>query len=151
MQKLTMQKFINGDYTEKGESLYMVRDGETLLYIGISKANIANRWLGYRGHVYRNHNGELTGTSTIGQVVADNMPESLTWTMELWTVNDCIAYLDDKTPKSRELESLERSLIQELTPLFNTVHNRTPQSTEKYLRNSQDLTSAPCDYLGLRL
>lgn len=57
---------------------------------------------------------KLTGWSTIGKEVANNLPKSLKWKIELryygvWN--------------NQDLANSERLLIQELHPMYNTIYN----------------------------
>lgn len=88
-----------------------------------------------------------------GKYVVENLPKSLEWTVILLTEAECIERLGDRSPCKSEydnnaLTKLERYLISKLQPLFNATHN-TQQPIGNYI--NQDLTTAPCDVLGLRL
>jgi len=154
MDTLTFEKFMSGDYPDDDYSIYIVRDNAEVLYIGISRDNIYNRWfVADYSHITKFANGALRGDSTIGQVIVGNLPNSLQWSVDLLSIEDCIKLLGDKSPCKSEydnkaLEKLERYLISELNPLFNVTHN-TQRPTGKYIK--PDLTTAPCDVLGLKL
>jgi hypothetical protein len=154
MDTLTFEKFMSGDYPDDDYSIYIVRYNAEVLYIGISRDNIYNRWFtADYSHITKFANGALRGNSTIGQVIVGNLPNSLQWSIDLWSIDDCIKLLGDKSPCKSEydnnaLDKLERYLISELNPLFNVTHN-TQRPTGKYIK--PDLTTAPCDVLGLKL
>ncbi len=154
MKTLTFRDFMNGNYDDDDYSIYIVRDNSNVLYIGISRGNVYNRWFSTDYcHISRFSNGAIRGNSIIGQAIANNLPISLDWSIDLWRVEDCIQLLGDNSPCKSEydndaLNKLERHLIKELNPIFNVTHN-TQRDTGRYI--TQDITNAPCDALSLRL
>ena len=157
MDTLTFEKFMSGDYPDDDYSIYIVRNNAEILYIGISRDNIYNRWFAADySHITKFADGALWGNSKIGQVIVGNMPNSLQWSIDLLSIDDCIKLLGDKSPcKSKydnnALDRLERYLISELNPLFNVTHktkntHNTHRSTEKYTHFTNRL-DAPAEDL----
>jgi hypothetical protein len=151
--------FIEQKYNDDDDfDLYVVKNKE-VLYIGISSVNIWDRWFNSIDPHIEFSNNRLIGRSLIGNVIVNHLPESLNWDIELWTLNDCINYLGDNSPyKSLQqiktydyaMRKLERALIRAMKPKLNYEHNISAEPT-KYEGEQQDLTTAPCDVLGLRL
>jgi len=157
MDTLTFEKFMSGDYPDDDYSIYIVRDNAEVLYIGISRDNIYDRWFtASYSHIIKFADGALMGRSTIGEVIVGNMPNSLQWSIDLLSIEDCIKLLGDKSPCKSEydnnaLDKLERYLISELNPLFNVTHktkntHNTHRSTEKYTHFTNRL-DAPAEDL----
>lgn len=146
---------MSGDYPDDDDySIYIVRDNAEVLYIGISRDNIYNRWFSADySHITKFADGTLRGDSTIGQVIVGNIPNSLQWSIDLLSIDDCIKLLGDKSPCKSEydnnaLEKLERYLIGELAPLFNVTYNtiKPHRPTEKYTHFTNRL-DAPAEDL----
>ena len=96
MKTLTFRDFMNGNYDDDDYSIYIVRDNSNVLYIGISRGNVYNRWFSTDYcHISRFSNGAIRGNSIIGQAIANNLPISLDWSIDLWRVEDCIKLLGD--------------------------------------------------------
>lgn len=70
-----------------GHTIYLVRDGEVVLYIGKSYDPL-NRLKEHIGKTSRSNS-----PSSLGELILDNRPESLNWTMELHTFLDCSEYV----------------------------------------------------------
>jgi len=133
MISLPFEKFMAGKYADNVRSpftLYMVFKGSECLYIGITTNNPFNRWFnnGY-SHCLINIYGELQGQSTIGKMVAESMPGSNKWEIQLWTTKDCIEWLVLNRPekykrlKEADIHSLEPIIIQEFKPSENVIFN----------------------------
>lgn len=131
-------KFAQGDYDDKPCNLYIVWRGKQALYVGISRDNIWNRWfLGSRSHMIlftpTDNTGKQTGPviwrgcSLIGQAIADNLPASKFWMIELRRVSE-----PEKFSFGNHLKDTERELIRDLHPLFNTIGQ--PDLSEKELK-----------------
>ena len=159
MDTLTFEKFMSGDHPDDDYSVYIVRDNTEVLYIGISRDNIYDRWFtASYSHIIKFADGALMGRSTIGEVIVGNMPNSLQWSIDLLSIDDCIKLLGDKSPcKSKydnnALDKLERYLISELNPLFNVTHktkntHNARRSTEKYTHFTNRLDSPAEDLIA---
>jgi hypothetical protein len=113
--KMTFRKFIEG--FDGAHNLYIISRGETTLYVGISTVGVWNRWFASRGshmvYVGPRDNLRLAGFSSIGKEMAENMPASLEWNVELRYYG-----LENNT----DLKSMEYQLIRELKPKFNYIY-----------------------------
>lgn len=132
MISLTFRDFYDCRYEDGEYDLYVLRDKDAVLYVGISRENVHDRWFG-GGFSHMNtvawSDYPVSSTDLIGERVYINYPESLEWTMELWSVNDCVEYIGENTgvPKgvlSKNLSVIESEMIRILTPLYNRTMNR---------------------------
>jgi len=129
-----------GTYEEAGdECVYVVRDGEVVLYVGRTRETMGNR---LRGHC--NHR------SALGTLIREHRPESGGWRVDMFTLCDCEPLIRRWFPhrETLDIEHAERALIRELRPCLNAIDNpgqaRVP---ERY--SEQSMTDAPADHLGL--
>ena len=133
MLNLSFHEFMIGDYPDQDLHLYVVRTYNEVLYVGISTSNIWNRWFSARNaHMVQVVGSSWIGNSAIGQAVCENMPESLEWTIELWSLEDCAGFLDDKMfSKGRlNIRDVEPLMIQKLLPKLNVIYN-APRSNRE--------------------
>lgn len=151
MISLSFKQFMSGEYTTRGyHELYVLRNKEDILYIGISQ-NISWRWFGgLSSHLMQNIYGEWIYNSTAGEVVVRNMPESLDWTIELWTLRDCVRFLGGKIRKwkltYRGINIIEPYMIMRLKPLLNVSladgYHHSQELRQKYLPVDEDRLQA---------
>ena len=117
---------MSGNYKDSGHRLYILSDDtEVVLYVGISRRSIYNRWFGNGySHMVKNAGGFWSGWSEVGQVVVDLMPKSLAFRMMLLTEEDCMLQLlgmgEDLGPRF-DLADLEEALIYHLSPVLNAI------------------------------
>lgn len=119
---LGFEQFMSGDYEEEEHNdLYVLRNEEGVLYVGISRNDIWDRWFsGWGSHMIRTIYGEWYPNSSVGEAVVTNMPASLKWTIELWTREDCAAFLGvDPTPYNMLSRNLEAKMINRLHASLN--------------------------------
>lgn len=130
MISLTFGEFAKGEYPDDMSEPYVMyiisNGGATPLYVGISTLNVWNRWFSARKcHMLDMHDGQWLGMSRIGQLVADNIPGSLAWRVELLTQKDCQARLEEEIKLSTfvrfGLHTLESMMIKKLQPSVNVV------------------------------
>jgi len=117
--------------------LYIVRENETVFYVGKSKRDAHSRLLEHFG----------IGTfgfhiSSLGRLVLKNLPISRDWQIELLNPEDC--GID-------ELDFAEEALIYELRPCLNKTSNRNPSPLpEEYQEdNSEGAIRAVSALLGM--
>ncbi len=128
MLTMHFNDFYKGDYKDLGYELYLLRDSEgTAMYIGIAKDSIWHRWFeGGTSHMETDANGRLYGKSIIGEVVERRLPNSWSWSMELWTREDCLEVCavdyKDKDVEKLLIESIESRMIIKFEPLYNVIH-----------------------------
>jgi hypothetical protein len=111
---MTFREFMDGNF-EGTHNLYIIWYGDRVLYVGISEGNVWNRWFsGDRSHMYQHAlTQNWKGETTIGRVVAHNLPESLSWRVDL-------RYYGIWNNKDLRIE--EMNLIRQLRGLFNSMH-----------------------------
>jgi hypothetical protein len=129
MIELDFEKFHNHDYVEKGYDLYVMKNGPgDPLYVGISTRSIWERWFGSNGHMVWD-GSIIYGTSAVGQKIEDHLPDSLTWNIQLWTLQDCIDFCKDILPSNQipSVDFVEPYMIQKLSPSLNGSYNLRPR------------------------
>jgi hypothetical protein len=94
--------------------LYLFRNGADVFYVGQSYCAFDRVWEHLRGG--------YKGQSVVGLFVVCNWPRSIRFTVQLLcsraTQFDCV---------QNDLNAAERHLIEQLSPCFNDVLNRTPR------------------------
>src|SRR3989304_5862991 len=129
MIEITFKEFYKYKYSKEDfHELYVVKNGlDDILYIGISSQNIWNRWFGWNGHITDGPR-YLVGESSVGRKIVDYLPESWDWKIQLWTLEDCIAFCTDELPprKCYDIKFLEPFMIQKLHPILNATFNLNP-------------------------
>jgi len=93
--------------------VYLFRDGETVFYVGQS-------YLAF-DRVWRHIRDGYKGRSTVGRFLLTNWPASMKFTIELLCSQD-IRF----APLSNELDEVEKALIEQSAPCFNSVLNGRP-------------------------
>lgn len=126
MIKLRFEKFMSGKYDNKDEAheLYVLKNESLVLYVGISTRDIWNRWFGGNSsHLVKNFYGEWFSTSDAGRAVIENLPASNNWIVELWTLQDCIDFLDDRFEGANKsaltINYVEPFMIGKMRPSLN--------------------------------
>jgi len=133
MIEITFEDFLDHNFPEDGEEsfeLYVMKNGlGNVLYVGISRNNIWNRWFAFGGHIL--WDGKyVIGQSAVGQKIVDHLPDSLKWKIKLWTIEDCIKFCNDILPPLRRytIELAEPYMIKKLSPILNINYNLSPGS-----------------------
>lgn len=99
-------------------SLYVVREGETVFYVGKSKRSVYTRLL---EHIGIGRHGSIT---PLGRLILDNLPTSKTWHIDLTTLEET---------GEQYLGWAEEILIRKLRPCLNAASNPNPSPLpEKY-------------------
>jgi hypothetical protein len=97
-------------------TLYAFRDGETIFYVG-KTVDIYTR---LTEHVTGEWHGGWGGYRPLTELIADNLPDSLDWVIELCSTKD-------------DLGDAEAAMIGTMRPVLNTMHNRNGKSLpDKY-------------------
>jgi len=131
MIEITFKDFYEYKYREDGEEgfeLYVMKNGlDDILYVGISRSDIWNRWFGWNGHI-RATDKFMTGESSVGQKIVDHLPDSWDWKIQLWTLSDCVAFCADEiNPHGRyTIQMVEPFMIYKLYPVLNATCNPNP-------------------------
>lgn len=141
MLSLTFKEFMKGNYGEKigkyysetDHKLYVIRNGDDILYVGISKSGIWNRWFGGLGRM-KKINGRWWWKDLISREIIEHMPESLKYTIELYSLDELFEIFKDEIGERytdnawREatwrLSDLEAMMIEKLHPALNVQNNR---------------------------
>jgi hypothetical protein len=129
MIELDFIQFHEQKYRENRFELYVLKNelGD-ILYIGISKRDIWERWFGWGGHM--TWDGKVIyGESLIGVKIENHLPQSLNWKIELWTLEDCVKFCREELPSNANeitIHNVEPIMIQKLSPALNGTYNLKP-------------------------
>ena len=127
----------NGEYSEFPDYELYVLKNEKIIYIGISR-DIYERWFGWRGRMP----DKKVAMDTVARTVIENMPSSLEWRIELWTLEDCLIFYHDVIPlvwphnliKEFDIKDFEKLMIVHRQPIENTTY-------KDYFINGYDITN----------
>lgn len=103
--------------------LYLVRDDETVFYIGQSYSPL-DRLQSHMGLSWR---GEQA--SKLGICIQENAPDSDNWHVELYTLADAAIYVEKYYGRALPIYDIsiaEVSMIRVHRPCLNVTHNRDP-------------------------
>ncbi len=97
MLQISMKDALDEDTYQdaKHHYLYLYRDGETALYVGRSYDPIER----LRQHMGQ---GRAIAADQVGDIIQDNLPASLAWTVELFTLADCLPLVARYMPGSHQ-------------------------------------------------
>lgn len=139
--KITLKELHDAQNFDKliGCNLYIVRYKKIVLYVGISRDHVYNRWFGIRGHIHTAPDGRwINSGSTIGELVVLNQPQSHDWQIELMEID------------GKLLDIKEQELISKYHPCANTIYNlKSNQIPKELKRNTPDLEIAVSDFMDL--
>ena len=129
MIELDFQQFHDQKYREQGYELYVLKNGlGGILYIGISKSDIWQRWFGWGGHM--TWDGKVIyGESPVGVKIENHLPDSLNWKIQLWTLQDCVNFCRNELPIDTleiTIHEIEPIIIRKLSPALNGTYNLNP-------------------------
>jgi len=129
MIELDFQQFHDQKYREQGYELYVLKNGlGGILYIGISKNDIWQRWFGWGGHM--TWDGKVIyGESPVGVKIENHLPDSLNWKIQLWTLQDCVNFCRNELPTDTleiTIHEIEPIIIRKLSPALNGTYNLNP-------------------------
>lgn len=166
MKTLTIENFSKSEddfvYDTKydDKNLYIVRNNESILYIGISETCIWSRWFSQRGsHMFFGYDFSLHGTSRIGKEIEDNIPNSLLWNIDLWSGKDALDFLeiknswDDEKGKYKifdpfiqverlcDVRYVETLMIRYIHPKYNSMGNNWSEPNQYFLEKYLKLVS----------
>ena len=145
MIRLTIKEAIKfTGVIEEPCTLYMVRDGETVFYIGKSGSPI-NRILQHMGLA-----DHFAATSPIGRCILANAPESDEWLFEMYTVDDCAPFFVGsaiKLPPANVrhpefVDIAEMQMIKYWRPCLNIICNRDASPIPAKYRDWQNCGSS---------
>lgn len=98
--------------------IYVVRDGDTVFYVGQTKRGIINRILEHCG------GGQIPDFSSLGRLILENAPESHHWQVEMLTLEDC--GLLGKGDLDTMIDAAEERTIRQFRPCLNVANNPEP-------------------------
>lgn len=128
MIEITFKDFYEYEYPKDVFELYVMKNGlGDVLYVGISRSDIWNRWFGWNGHIVGDVEF-MVGKSSVGQKIVDYLPDSWSWKIQLWTLSDCVEFCKDEiNPHGRyTIQMVEPFMIYKLHPVLNVICNPTP-------------------------
>lgn len=149
MLTMSFSKFTdpNNFPDDAGIELYVLRKNKKFLYIGISESNVWNRWFGSRGRMYKNAGGYWNGSDTTSISIIENMPASFRWNIDLWTLKDCLSFLEIEHISKNDFPSdwcfypsgfgrytikdVEPEFIHKLLPEYNGTYNNVTRLTKR--------------------
>jgi hypothetical protein len=133
MLQLTMNEALEREDIAREQRIYIYRDQETILYVGRSIHPFQRLQEHLGNGVY------ISSPDAIGQLILDNRPDSLTWTIEIQTLQELASSNEyDLAIQSNTLASLaediEGDVIYRLKPCMNLIgaHNRN-KTPAKYI------------------
>jgi hypothetical protein len=129
MIELNFVEFHDQNYVDQGFCLYIVKNEiEGILYIGISTNDIWERWFGWGGHM--TWDGKVIyGESLIAKRIESQLPDSLKWIIQLWTLEDCWEFCRHELPPNLAevtVHDVEPIMIRKLSPALNAIYNLNP-------------------------
>jgi len=103
--------------------IYLIRDGDTVFYVGKSTRGVVNRILAHCGLSTR---GSLR--DNLGEFIFCNRPDSLTWQADLFTFEDCKPIIAEVFPNQKriDIDWAELALITRYRPCLNRAGNTDP-------------------------
>ena len=93
--------------------LYLLRDEETVFYVGQSLSAFARVW----DHFYAG----FKARSVMGRFIVCNWPVSMRFTLQMYDARDPLF-----AAQAHDLDLAEQALIQRHQPCLNTTHNPNP-------------------------
>ena len=129
MIELSFIDFYEQNYDYQDYCLYVLKNGlGDILYIGISKNDVWQRWFGWGGHM--TWDGKVIyGESPVGVKIENHLPDSLSWKIQLWTLQDCINFCRNELPTDTleiTIHEIEPIIIRKLSPALNGIYNLKP-------------------------
>ncbi len=128
MIEIDFKSFHEQEYADDDYELYVMKNGVgSVLYVGISRRSIWERWFGFGGHLLW-ADQIIQGNSVVGQKIVDHLPDSLQWKIQLWTLDDCVRYCKDEypIPATPNIGFVEPFMINKLSPILNGSYNLLP-------------------------
>ncbi len=179
MIKQTIREAIMDDSAIIPGYVYVVRDGDVIFYVGISRdptfrlcqhLGIADGWNAYtysrKRLIQDMENGADTSGffgSQVGACILNNAPESLGWSFDIYEKEDTIAVikrtnLAQAFPRMLEMMEVnwyeqrtivENALIEELKPCLNSSNNAHERNIPEKYKSGVNLDDNAVDYIRL--
>ena len=124
MLTYTLAEFLENDADEGDATIYVVRDGNSVLYVGKATRGVQNRWLAFpSSHIAHMDENTWIGNSNIGRTIQENLPLSRNWEIDLYTAIECkdVIFNHLQNYNDRLTSLAEIAMIQTLKPYLNSV------------------------------
>ena len=143
MKTITLGSIIRDELPETWDEpyeIYVIREGDTVFYVGKSKDCVIDRILG--------HLGEGTWGWSSGDELGDFIkfyePGSHNWQVDLMTIKDCFPFIKKSHPDAKKarctVADAESAMISHYGPCLNKMLNRNRRpSPEKYTRYQKEV------------
>lgn len=136
MQTITVNDVIDNTLPETGWEkfrIYVFRDEDFILYVGKTQENIIDRLEAHMGLTDRSE-------SLVGKLVEDNAPLSYHWSIDLYTIDECVAMIRRHYPKARiiDIDLVESAMILEHSPALNQQINPHPRALPSKYTSKRD-------------
>lgn len=131
MKTIRVGEVIAGEEEDLDGCIYVVRDGETVFYVGKTRDTIGNR--------VRRH---MDGLGRLGTLIIENLPGSGRWQIECMTLEDCEPFVRQQFPvlKSWGADYAEVAVIRALNPCLNVAYNEDPSGLPaRYDRRGEEV------------
>lgn len=135
MIELSFWNFHEQNYLRKGYYFYVMKNGfGGVLYAGISTVDVWERWFGWGGHITWDGN-VIYGESSTGVKIENHLPDSLSWKIQLWTLEDCSKFCGQELPDLKLMSAaeykqvvcnIEPLMIAKISPALNRTYNLNP-------------------------
>ena len=127
---ITVGGYLNGSladgstYQQERMSIYALRDGDLFFYVGRSELTL-RRLEQHIGSIY-----DRANVSEVGWLIRDNLPNSLSWGIDLYMPQDwgCLNY---------DAPGAENRAIKALRPCLNVAMNPDPRSLPARYRKEE--------------
>ena len=143
--------FMKQEYNpgEELHQMYVLKGEGCVLYVGISTVDPWWRWFNSPSpHLYLVSKNKLRAGSQVGEAVVRCLPESMDWTIELWTVEDCISFLNitdrfQTNRLNRHIRYAENLMIKKLNPVLNIAgghfrYDALPERIRRYMEADEE-------------
>jgi len=126
MRSITVKDVIDNTLPETGWEkfrIYVFRDEDFIFYVGKTQENIIDRLEAHLGLTDRYE-------SLVGKLVEDNAPLSYLWSIDLYTIDECVPMIRRHYPNARgfDIDLVESAMILEHPPALNHQINPHPRA-----------------------
>jgi len=123
MKTVKLGKLLSGKNgrTDESHRIYVVRDGDTVFYVGQTTRPPEDR---LHEHRYGRYNYG-SPSSNLGEVIEHNEPDSHDWTVELYKPAECEQYARIQADGKTSLSRAEGIIINEYEPHLNGRGDKT--------------------------
>jgi len=151
MLSVTLAELLQDDFEGLPLAVvYVIRDGETVFYVGRTSQGIKARIFGHLGLPGYSYGAS---PSPVGRLIWENAPGCLTWQVEHWTVKDCLQDLGQWDPRwpdwweRSDGSDVEGNMIRALRPCLNYTHNENGRALPETYRRGYPSRELRADIL----